>query len=327
MRAALRWWADAQWFALLAAEGWAGPVPAPLAVAHAEAERLPLLPTLPPAGRPGLCQGLSNYYSPLLEPIGGPPLQDAPGLARAWRRAGLAQLDLRPLDAQAPWVAELAAALRGAGFLVSMAPAFDNWVLELQGQSATDYLAARPGPLRTSLKRGRARLGRAGPWAVELVDAPGEALERALDDYEQVYARSWKPAEAAPRFIRRLAQWMAQRGALRLGVLRLQGQALAAQLWFVESGCAYIFKLAHVSGSEAFSPGSVLTAELMRQVIDGDRVQTVDFISGGDAYKRDWMNQCRQRIALLAFNPRRARGAWAALRHYGGLAWRGLRAR
>jgi CelD/BcsL family acetyltransferase involved in cellulose biosynthesis len=78
---------------------------------------------------------------------------------------------------------------------------------------------------------------------------------------------------------------------------------------------ASIFKLAHVDGKEALSPGTVLTAELMSRVIDVDGVHTVDFISGDDGYKRDWMSERRQRMALLAFDPLTARGLVGAFRH------------
>jgi CelD/BcsL family acetyltransferase involved in cellulose biosynthesis len=169
--------------------------------------------------------------------------------------------------------------------------------------------------LRTSLQRGRARLKRAGELSLEVVLSPGEALERALQDYEAVYAASWKPAEGSAAFIRGLVRWMAGRDELRLGVLRLNGEPLAAQIWFVSQGVASIFKLAHIDGKEALSPGTVLTAELMSRVIDVDGVHTVDFISGDDGYKRDWMSERRQRMALLAFDPLTARGLAGAFRH------------
>lgn len=308
------WYAGAEWFDLLAREGWGASVPTPLQVMHPEAARLPLVA----AGSAGHWQGLSNYYTPLLERVDGSALQDAPGLALAWRKAGAAVLDLRPLDAEAPWVVELRDALRAAGFWVAELPAFGNWVLDVRGQSSADYLAARPGPLRTSLQRGRARLSRSGSWSMAVLTEADEALERALDAYEQVYASSWKPTEPTPGFIRSLARRMAARGQLRLGILSLESKALAAQIWFVEDGVAYIFKLAHLDGQEAFSPGSLLTAHLMAHVIDEDKVWSVDFISGDDAYKQDWMSRRRQRLALVAFSKTHVRGAWAALRHFGG---------
>ena len=96
--------------------------------------------------------------------------------------------------------------------------------------------------------------------------------------------------------------------------------ALAAQVWLVHGAKANIYKLAYVKGQEKLSAGSALTAALMQHVMDVDRVSEVDYLSGDDAYKRDWMAQRRERVGLLAFNPRRPQGLLAAARHFVG-AW------
>jgi CelD/BcsL family acetyltransferase involved in cellulose biosynthesis len=90
---------------------------------------------------------------------------------------------------------------------------------------------------------------------------------------------------------------------------------VAAQVWLVSGGKANIFKLAYVQGYEKLSTGSVLTAELMRHVMDVDRVHEVDFLSGDDAYKADWMDCRRERVGLLAFDQRHWRGWLAMARH------------
>ena len=110
----------------------------------------------------------------------------------------------------------------------------------------------------------------------------------------------------------------AAQGWLRLGVLRLDGQAIAAQLWLVKRGKANIFKLAYVEGFERFSAGSVLTAALMRHVIDVDHVQVVDYLTDDDAYKRDWISHRRERRGLVAFDDRTPVGLWAGFKHWAG---------
>ncbi|HEY8908590.1 MAG TPA: GNAT family N-acetyltransferase, partial [Rhodoferax sp.] len=67
-----------------------------------------------------------------------------------------------------------------------------------------------------------------------------------------------------------------------------------------------------------FSAGSVLTAALMRHVIDVDHVEEVDYLTGDDAYKRDWMSHRRERWGIVAFDLRTAAGLWAWLRHWAG---------
>ncbi len=45
----------------------------------------------------------------------------------------------------------------------------------------------------------------------------------------------------------------------------------------------------------ALLAGTVLTAALLQEVIGRDRIGLVDFCTGGDPFKRDWMNDSRPR--------------------------------
>ena len=56
----------------------------------------------------------------------------------------------------------------------------------------------------------------------------------------------------------------------------------------------------------------------LRHVIDIDRVGEVDYLTGDDAYKRDWMSHSRERCGIIAFNLRSVRGIAAAATHLGG---------
>jgi len=118
-------------------------------------------------------------------------------------------------------------------------------------------------------------------------------------------------------FVPRLIRVAAAQGWLRLGVLRLKGEPVAAQLWLVGGGKANIFKLAYVQGFERYSAGSVLTSALMQHVMEQDQVLEVDYLSGDDPYKQDWMSNRRVRVGLVAFDPRSIRGLRAGLLHFG----------
>ncbi len=195
----------------------------------------------------------------------------------------------------------LARAFRDAGWFVDMQPCDTNHILRVAGRSYAQYLATRPGQLRTTLKR------KSGKVEIELFTHFDEAAWAA---YEEIYAASWKPAEGSPAFLRRFAREEAQAGRLRLGIARGKaegevktGRAIAAQVWTVEGGTAFIHKLAHAEDARALSPGTVLSAALFEQVIDRDRVDLVDFGTGDDPYKRDWMEECRTRYRLDMMRP------------------------
>src|SRR3546814_20818181 len=88
-----------------------------------------------------------------------------------------------------------------------------------------------------------------------------------------------------------------------MGIARIEGVPVAAQYWTVEDGTAFIHKLAHVEDSLKASPGTLLSAVLFRHVIEVDGVRRVDFGTGHDGYKRDWMNRHEPLWPIEAFNP------------------------
>ena len=94
-----------------------------------------------------------------------------------------------------------------------------------------------------------------------------------------------------------------------MGIARHQGEPVAAQFWSVEGGTAYIHKLAYDSERRHLSAGTTLSAALFEHVIDRDGVDLVDFGTGSDSYKRDWMDTERPRYALTCIDWRQPRGA------------------
>ena len=107
-------------------------------------------------------------------------------------------------------------------------------------------------------------------------------------------------------------------GALRLGVLCLDGVPIASQIWILWSGTTTLYKLAHDRRFDSFSPGTVLCMRMIERLIEHDRVTEIDFGIGDDVYKSQWASQRRELWGIAAFNPRSLYGALSALRHIGG---------
>ena len=251
---------------------------------------------LPLARTAGGLIALSNWYNftarPLLSPgADGAALLSALAhdLAQQTKR-----ITLSPLPDECGETSALELAFRKAGWAVLRSQCDVNHVLEVQGRSFDAYLATRPGPLRTTLKR------KAGKVAVTIETAFNPASWAA---YEAIYASSWKSKEGSPAFLRAFAQQEAAAGRMRLGLAHADGAAVAAQFWTVEHGTAYIHKLAHTEASKSLSPGTTLSAALFEHVIDRDRVALVDFGTGNDGYKRDWMESFRPRFRLELLRP------------------------
>lgn len=295
--------ARAAWFALLAAHGHR---PLMVVARNGSAEAILALAE----GLRGL-EMLTNWYAFTCQPLGTGAADDAlleslaSALATRTRRVELVKLPDEDGTAT-----RLERAFRTAGWAVLRDACDSNHYLPVNGRSFADYLASRPGPLRTTLKR------KAKKVAVRLSQTFDSADWTAFED---IYRRSWKPAEGDPALLRAFAQQEAALGHMRFGLALADGIPVAAQFWTVEHGKACIHKLAHLPEAEPLSPGTTLTAALMEQVIDRDRVAEVDFGTGNDGYKADWMDAVRPRwrlTCLRASSPRNwpELGKWAMRR-------------
>jgi len=261
-----------------------------------EGDRIAALPLVRTHDRLG---ALANWYSFIARPRFGDEAS-APRLLTAIMRSlnCVGALVFAPLPAQGALM--LCQAARAAGWLAMIEVYDRNHVLHPVPQDFATWWATRPGQLRETVRRkGRkvatrvARSFNSDDW----------------DVYEAIYAKSWKPAEGSPAFLRRFAQSEAAAGRLRLGIASVDNTVVAAQMWTIENGTAFIHKLAHDPAAAAHSPGTVLTHAMFASAIDDDSVTLIDFGTGDDAYKRDWVNTVRLRYRLEAYHP-------LALRHW-----------
>ncbi len=242
-------------------------------------------------------EALANWYSFRFRPVLSRG-SDAAGLltAIAGSLAPRARrLTLSGVAAEDGSAMLLRCAFEDAGWLVFSDVCDINHILFLNGRKSSDYFDSRPGPLRTTLRR---KSGKVATQILDYFDAASWA------DFEDVYRESWKPAEGSPDFLRSFAEAEGAAGRLRLGIARTQGRVVAAQLWTVEGNTAFIHKLAHREAAKALSPGTVLSAALFEHTIDRDQVALIDFGTGDDPYKRDWMEQTRPRYRLEILRPR-----------------------
>ena len=224
---------------------------------------------------------------------------------------------LRPLDAGSELFEQLAQAFRRAGLVVHPYFCFGNWYLPVGGRSFEQYLESLPGKARNTLQRKTKKLEKSGIARIEIVTGK-ENLEPAIQAYQKVYNASWKVPEPYPEFVPGLIRTCTTNGWLRLGLVYIEGEPAAAQIWIVHGGTASIYKLAYDERFAQHSVGTILTARLMQHALDVDRVNEVDYLTGDDPYKRDWMSHRRELWGLLAFNPATVRGLAQIARHTGG---------
>lgn len=263
---------------------------------------------------------LSNYYTmvfaPLLALNAGPDLMlrslmEVIATGRPRREV----LRFQPLDRDSPLFDTLDGALKDAGLMVQPYFHTGNWYEPTDGTTLADYLERRPPALRNTIRRKSAALVERGVQLKIILGGPG--LDGGIADYEAVYANSWKEREPYPVVLSSLMRHSATAGALRLGLLYLDGAPIAAQVWIVWAGKATLYKLAHDRRFDGLSPGTVLTMRMIERIIEDDGIAEIDFGVGDDPYKKQWLSRRRERWGLVAFNPRTALGILGATRHLG----------
>lgn len=269
--------------------------------------------------------GFTNFYSMEFAPVIDPVAENVEEVTRVLIQGLAAEkprwemVKLQAMDPATPIFSVLENQFREAGLLVQNRFDFVNWYERTAGVSYEQYVKSLSGKMRNLLKRRTRKLERSNEVRYLLItDRTG--LDDALADYQTIYEKSWKEAEPYPVFVGGFVEACVEAGVLRMGMLYVDEQPAAAQIWTVCNGSATIYKLAYDERFRDLSVGSILTARIMEHVLDKDHPHTVDYGHGDDPYKKDWLRERRERRTLIAYNPRTIRGAAAALYQIGGRA-------
>jgi len=271
----------------------------------------------------GHLESLANYYSSYYAPIIDDDIAENSQILSAVFDAFLRSLDtsstwltlkLFPMTVSATWLSTFVDCAQRRGLYTQSYFCFGNWYLPVTTLTSAQYFATRTSRLRNTLSRKHKQLNAQAELNIRIVTALND-LALAYRLYQQVYARSWKKPESHPGFIEKMLRAYAAKGQLRLGLLTVNGEAAAAQIWLVTQHCASIFKLAYDEKFAPYSVGSLLTEAMFTHVLDHDKVSEVDYLSGDDSYKKDWMSHRRERWGLLLINRRSLLGKGLFLRH------------
>jgi hypothetical protein len=164
--------------------------------------------------------------------------------------------------------------------------------------SFSTYWANRPSRLKNTFKRRTKALQK----LENSIEIHTEVTEAIRQDYWQIYNLSWKIQEPSREFINWLMNWAEAHSKLRLGILKINGQAAAFQLWLINGNTAYIYKLAQDKEKDTLSPGTVLTEHMIRHLADNDGVTRFDFLLGDDNFKSLWMDNKTEVMGAEIFN-------------------------
>ena len=244
---------------------------------------------------------MSNYYPSLYQPV--QLEKQAPSLLHLFNSIQLQLkvdcIHLKPLSDED--TQQIKSMLYRNNFHLFTYFKFGNWFLKVAGKTYEQYFETLPSKLRNTILRKEKKLKKEQEYKVSIHTSLLD-ISKAIFDYEKVYNSSWKRTEPYPGFIRKISIDGAKKNETRLGIIYIGNKPIAAQLWFVKNKKASIFKLAYDPEFSNYSIGSILSSKLFKHVIDTDKVTVIDYLTGDDPYKKDWMSHRRKRFGLIAYN-------------------------
>lgn len=224
------------------------------------------------------------------------------GRSRA-RRISLAFIDGADGDTLA-----LSAEIRRAGYRVLERTLTRSPYLELHGDWA-EFEAGMKSSARSNLRRLRRRLQELGTLTLDEVDG-GVRLDEGLAEVIRVEGLAWKGGRGTAidsqqntrEFYGDVARWAAERGWLRIHILRLDRDPVAVSLAIEAHKVFFGVKLGYDPAHSRLSPGMIMLDELVRRAFE-NRLSRVEMLGTDDAYKHTWCPDTHERIGVQAFAP------------------------
>ena len=176
-------------------------------------------------------------------------------------------------------------------------------LLERRGFQAEFEVAATPAEVRAAL-----------PVLIELHRTRAQAEHvssvRHWDHFYEPRRREFM-LEIAPR--------LAAEGKLKVGLLRIGGEAVAAQIWFEQRRTLWLYYSGFLPEWSKYSVALVATLEVLKQGL-ARGFDRVEFCRGGGQLKERWDTEARvQRNLVCASSPRLGRAFLKAKRETDGL--------
>jgi|GEM_PF-6436652 len=148
-----------------------------------------------------------------------------------------------------------------------------------------EYWRSRPSKLKNTVLRKSKKLNSLNA-VYRITDHP---TDTDIEDYWEVYNKSWKKNEPNRDFITWVLNNYSERHSVYLGFVYIDNSPVASQIWLKENNEYYIFKLAQICEFDNFSPGTLLTHYLLKSFSTNKEI-VVNFLFGLESYKEMWMD-------------------------------------
>ena len=202
------------------------------------------------------------------------------------------------------------------GFQVREYNAYSNWYEPVRG-SFEAYLHGLPKKSKKAIQNYRRKYKKnvsSGKYIIKTHHDYG-SMDDAYADYEHVFRQSWKNQDPHTGFMARMFRRAHDAGVLRLVCVCSGHIPVAVDLALLHNGNGVLYRTAYDPLFARDSVGSMAVLKMIEQLIEEDRVKTLDFGRDDEDYKKIWVSRQRYRKGVLLFNPRTLGGIQGLLRH------------
>jgi hypothetical protein len=236
-----------------------------------------------------------------------------------------------------PFIHALNDAIKGHNLFYYKEDQFPNIVCDISPfQSSENYFRSLKRTFRDPIKRHINMMNRDGAFDILLFHEEHQDIERCMDDYYDIYAKSWKKKEGDPLFHRELARYLVKKGLLRIFILYMTDNNIDADkevyspvltsyqssinpdcpilpkvipvalcLFILFGRHAFFLKTSYREDYAKYGPGITLMWFSFKYLLDVEHVQIIDYQRDFEPYKISFGGKIHEiRFQLLIGNPR-----------------------
>jgi CelD/BcsL family acetyltransferase involved in cellulose biosynthesis len=215
-------------------------------------------------------------------------------------------LDLGDIDSQSPSLPALQRSFSAAEYVVELRPEAVCPIMSFQaGETFEDFL--RGSSRRENYRRRKKQLEKRPGFSVECIEDSAQ-LAAPFAEFLRLHALRWSgeggsggiTGHEVEAFHRDATALLAERGKLRLFVMRADGKAVAS-LYALRQGDTFSYYQAGRDPEwQNMSVGLVMLVETFKRAIE-EGAATYDFLRGEEPYKADWSNGQRTTVRLRVY--------------------------
>jgi len=231
------------------------------------------------------------------------------------KRAGDWQIiNFEDLSEKDSFITALKTAFEGKGLSFYEKDNFVNIVLDFSSfPNSETYFRSIKKHFREEIKRHINMMNRNGGFDILLPLDEEHDIETTMNDYYDIYSKSWKKTEGDPLFHRQLAKYLLKKGNLRLFILyspedqprdglnpvfpsyqssiiperpgAARGIPVAANFFILYGKQAYFLKTSYREDYSKYSPGNILMWFSFKHLLEVEHVNIVDYQKDYEKHK------------------------------------------